>query len=271
MHADPTRAVAQRLAAARGIAALSGAALAALYAVTPSFVELPYAPELGPSVAADLVRIDEERRERTRKVFDDAMKGPGPLATWSQSNDLPTIGAFAQQALYADLLVLGQDDRTDDAAATVPPDFVASVLSASGRPAVIVPHIGAGTSIGETIAIAWKPTPEAARAVSSAMPLLQRASAVHVLTWGDAGVPDIAGPLLDLDAYLGRHGVQATWHHGGLEPEAVGELLLSRAFDIGADLLVMGCYGHGRAREWILGGASRTVLASMTLPVLMAH
>jgi nucleotide-binding universal stress UspA family protein len=65
--------------------------------------------------------------------------------------------------------------------------------------------------------------------------------------------------------------VQSVWHGQGDEPEAVGELLLSRVFDLEADLLVMGCYGHNRAREWALGGASRTILKSMTLPVLMAH
>lgn len=65
--------------------------------------------------------------------------------------------------------------------------------------------------------------------------------------------------------------LEARFHEDPSEPEAIGELLLSRVFDLGADLLVMGCYGHSRAREWVLGGASRTLLRSMTLPVLMAH
>lgn len=271
VHVDPTRAVPQRLAVARDIAGRNGASLAALYTATPSFVELPYAAEAGPSVAADLLQFDEERRQRTLKAFDEAMKGPGPMASWSQTDEVPTVAAFAQQALYADLLVLGQDDRRDEAAAAVPPDFVASVLSISGRPAVVVPYIGPGRAIGDTVAIAWKPTPEAARAVSAAMPFLQRAARVHVFAWGAAEQPAVGGTVLGLESYLRAHGVQATWHRGGPEPHALGELLLSRAFDVGADLLVMGCYGHSRAREWILGGATRTVLAGMTLPVLMAH
>jgi nucleotide-binding universal stress UspA family protein len=65
--------------------------------------------------------------------------------------------------------------------------------------------------------------------------------------------------------------VDAVWHRHGAEPQALGELLLSRVCDLEADLLVMGCYGHSRAREWVLGGTSRTVLRSMTVPVLMAH
>ena len=65
--------------------------------------------------------------------------------------------------------------------------------------------------------------------------------------------------------------MSAQWHRDPGEPAEIGELLLSRCADLSADLLVMGCYGHSRAREWVLGGTSRTVLHSMTLPVLMAH
>lgn len=271
VHVDATPATALRLAAARRVAQENGARLAALYAATPSFVELPYAPEVGPIVAADLVELDDERRKGALKAFDDAMKGPGPMATWGQANGAPTIASFAQQALYADLLVLGQRDTAGEAAAGVPPDFVESVLAASGRPALVLPYVGAPEAIGDTVVIAWKETPQAARAVTAALPFLERARTVHVLAWGDAGEPSIGGVQLDLGSWLRVHGVEATWHRDGSEPEAIGELLLSRAFDLQADLLVMGCYGHSRAREWILGGATRTVLGAMTLPVLMSH
>ena len=71
---------------------------------------------------------------------------------------------------------------------------------------------------------------------------------------------------------MAQHHVRITTHHGGSDESVdVGNDLLSRASDLGADLLVMGCYGHSRVREWILGGVSRTVLNSMTLPVLMAN
>lgn len=271
VHLDATQATAHRLAAARRIADDHGAALAALYAASPSFVELPYAPELGPSLAASLVEVDEERRNRAAKAFDQAMAGPGTVASWAQTSEVPVIGAFAQQARFADLLVLGQRDRTDEAGAAVPPDFPEAVLVASGRPAIVIPSIGWTGAIGETVAIAWKDTPESARALAAAMPFLERASRVHVLTWGEPGEPAVGGKQLDLDGYLRVHGIEASFHRGGPEPEAIGELLLSRAFDLSADLLVMGCYGHGRAREWVLGGASRTILQAMTLPVLMAH
>ena len=80
------------------------------------------------------------------------------------------------------------------------------------------------------------------------------------------------GVPLDVERYLRLHGVQARLQHYGEEPNGdLGELLLSRAADLDADLLVMGCYGHSRARELVLGGVTRTVLRSMTLPVLMSH
>jgi nucleotide-binding universal stress UspA family protein len=271
VHLDATRSLADRLAVARKVAEQQGAALAALYAATPLFVELPYAPELGPTLAADLVALDEERRAGALKIFDKAMADAGPVATWSQTNEVPVLSAFAQQALFADLLVLGQHEDGDPASRAVPTDFIASLLSASGRPAIVVPFVGWKGPVGDTIAIAWKETPEAARAVAAAVPLLRRAAKVHVLTWGDEGGATIGGHQLDLDGYLKLHGVTPTWHRGGPEPGNIAELLLSRVSDLGADLLVMGCYGHGRAREWVLGGASRTVLQSMTLPVLMAH
>jgi nucleotide-binding universal stress UspA family protein len=271
VHLDATASAVPRLSAARRIAQQQGASLAALYAVTPMLVQLPYAPEAGPTVAAALLAIEEERRTRVLKAFDAEMTLPGPMATWTQTDDLPTVGAVAQQAFYADLLVLGQHDPADAAARCVPPDFVESVVIASGRPAVVLPSIGWNRPIGENIAIAWKETPESARALQAAMPFLQRAGRVHVLSWSEESAPRLGGKGLDLQGYLHLHGVEAVFHHGGKAPEELGEILLSRVFDLGCDLLVMGCYGHGRAREWVLGGVSRTLLSSMTLPVLMAH
>ena len=271
VHLDATAATPERLRVARRIADQHRAELAALYAVTPSFVELPYGPEFGPVLAESLVQIDEERRDRVLKAFDKEMTQPGTMATWTQTEDIPTAGAMAQQAIHADLLVLGQGNREDEAARGVPPDFVESTLLASGRPGLVLPYVGWPRAIGQTIAIAWKETRESARAVQAAIPFLQRAAQVHVLAWNEQGPLRLGGRGLDLESYLRVHGVKATFHHEGEAPPRLGEMLLSRVFDLGADLLVMGCYGHGRAREWVLGGVSRTLLASMTLPVLMAH
>jgi nucleotide-binding universal stress UspA family protein len=177
-----------------------------------------------------------------------------------------------EEALYADAVVLGQNDPSPGGVGGVPYDLVESTLSGSGRPALVVPAASNGMRLPRNIVVAWKATREAARAVAAALPLLRRAHGVHVMAWGEDRQADVRGARLDLDGWLRLHGVAAQWHReAGPEPGALGERMLTRAFDLDADLLVMGCYGHSRAREWVLGGASRTVLASMTLPVLMAH
>lgn len=271
VHLDASAAAGSRLAVARQLARQHEAALSALYATVPVFAGLPSWPEGAPSLAESLIAVDNERRERARKLFDEALAGAGVGATWSETPEMAVVGAVAAQSFYADLLVLGQRDPGDPLAAGVPADFPESLMAASGKPAIVVPHVGGPARVGEIVAIAWKPTREAARAVAAAIPLLQKARQVHVLTWDDEEEPIVQGAALDLEGYLRLHRVAATWHRGGPEPEDLGQILLSRTFDLGADLLVMGCYGHSRAREWMLGGTSRGVLASMTLPVLMAH
>lgn len=271
LHLDATDAASHRLRAAREIAQANGAAVSALYATLPGYIGLPSSGEMAASVAALMDDTDKEHRERARQVFDAACATPGPIPTWSETDEVPLAAAFAQQAFHADLLVLGQHHPSDPRTGGVPPDFAESVIVASGKPALVVPYIGLSGPIGDTVVIAWKPTRESARAVSAALPLLRQSRHVHVLTWGEPGQPGVKGRPLNLEGYLKLHGIEAIWHRDGSEPDAVGDLLLSRAFDLDADLLVMGCYGHSRARELVLGGASRTVLRSMTLPVLMAH
>jgi len=272
VHLDATVRSAARLQVACSIGKAHGAAVTALYAVTPAVLELPYVPEAGLSVATALADLDVQRRTAARASFDHLYATGAASLSWAQVGDGPILGVFSRQALFADLLVLGQHDPTS-AAAGVPDDFPESVMAMSGKPALVLPYAQSAerTAIGDTVAIAWKPTRESARAVAAAVPLLQRARRVHVLAW-PTEEDDVQGDRLDLDGYLKLRGIEPTWHReGGGEPGSLGEVLLSRACDLGADLLVMGCYGHSRTREWVLGGTSRTVLRSMTLPVLMAH
>jgi len=271
VHMDALPNAQQRLEAARRLGQAQGAAVTALYAVMPRFVQLPFAPEIGPGIAASLQDIDDQQRRLARSAFDQALATPGTAVEWAEIRDDPMMAAFAQQAFYADLMVLGQHDSSTDSSSGVPSDFAENVMLMSGKPALILPYAGLLPAvIGETVVIAWKPAREAARAVSAAMPLLKRARRVVILSWaGDD--ENVAGKRLDLRGYLRLNGVEASWQEQGNETSGLGELLLSRSFDLGADLLVMGCYGHSRAREWVLGGTSRTVLESMILPVLMAH
>lgn len=270
VHLDPTAATRARLRVARQLADRLGATLSTLYAAAPLLVALPASTAITGTAEA-LFQIDEERLARTRRLFDEVMRGPGASASWSALRDMQVSPSFAQQALFADLLILGQPDPSDENANAVPPGFAQQVVIESGRPALVVPYIQREGAVGQVVAIAWKPSREAARAVTAALPLLQRADQVHVFSWDCAPAPVVSGTALDLEGYLAVHGVRAQWHRGGPEPERLGEMLLSRVADAGADLLVMGCYGHSRAREWALGGVSRTILGSMTVAVLMAH
>jgi nucleotide-binding universal stress UspA family protein len=268
VHLDATAHAQDRTKVARLIGEVQGSAITALYAVTPAVFQVPLMAETGPQALSLLREMDDERRAKVRAMLERS-SGVGPRIMWAAAEGYGVIPEFARQALYADLLVLGQYDASDDECRDVPPDFVESVIAASGKPALVVPYTGVPTPPGDIIAIAWKPTRESARAVAAAVPLLQRARQVHVLSWGEAAESSSG---LGLDAYLKLRRIEPMWHReGGPEPEPLGDILLSRASDLGCDLLVMGCYGHSRAREWVLGGTSRTVLRSMTLPVLMAH
>jgi nucleotide-binding universal stress UspA family protein len=188
---------------------------------------------------------------------------------WSAAAGDPAH-AFARAATCVDLVVLGQADPDGTLRSDVPADFVPSVVIGCGRPALVLPHRHAGGDIGRVVLLAWKPTREAAHALAGALPLLQAADKVHVAMWDEADATQAANRA-DLKNYLRLHGIAADVHDYGPESRDVGEYLLSLAADVGADLLVMGCYGHGRMREWVLGGATRSVLRTMTVPVLMAH
>ena len=249
-----------------------------MFAVDPAWVAVPMGGMGGMGDAGGVVLLqqaEEERRRRAREQFDAQVSSPGPGVTWGDGGSTPALTAFAQRSLYNDLLVLGQHDPDDDMAWGVGTDFVPSVVAASGKPALVVPAVGDYADIGRRVLVAWKPTRESAHALSAALPLLQSAQAVDVAIWSEPsddrdGSAQAARDVW-LEDWLRAHGVEAQVLHQGANGRGVGDLLLSLAADRGSDLLVMGCYGHSRAREWLLGGVTQRVLRSMTLPVLMAH
>ena len=271
VHLDGPEGAANRLLMARKLAVGHQARLAVLHAALPAGLLLPLAGEGMATIALAMGQLDIERRDGSRGAFDTLLRDAGVDASWAELVEVSADDDFIRCAMLADLVVLGQC-LPDVAARGMPGSFVPRVLAASGRPCLVVPHsVPVADGPLETVVVAWKETPEAVRAVVAALPALRKATHVHVLSWGGPRRP-APGPLPDLPAWLRSHGIQATASHDpGEEPRDFGELLLSRCADLGADLLVMGCYGHSRAREWLLGGASRIVLASMTLPVLMAH
>jgi len=181
--------------------------------------------------------------------------------------DDETGAALALATRYADLVVMGQPDP----AQPLPPggaDLPAFTLFGGAHPLLIVPYIQADAGAGRRILVAWNGSTQAARAVSAALPLLRAAEAVVVAVVGTPAEPAQADDALL--AWLARHGVDAELAADTTTLD-VGDCLLSLAADRASDLLVMGGYGHARLRELLLGGATRTILQTMTVPVLMAH
>ena len=264
VHVDAGPNCAPRLQGARALGAHTGARVTAMYAVTPLAIEMALDVGMGTAQNA-LFELDDARRSTARELVARVSAEPGVQIDWREVREAAEYWAL-RQALYADLLVLGQHDRAHRDTG-VRADFVPSILIASGKPALVVPYIGTRASTFQTVMVAWKETREAARALTAAIPILRTARAVHVVLERDT--MDAHKELLQ--AFLQRHGIEARYQTLTDSAAVAGEAMLSMAADLDADLLVMGCYGHSRARELVLGGASRTVLESMTLPVLMAH
>ncbi len=275
VHLDASERAEERLRVAIGLAHAHRAELTAMYAVSSIAAEYPFAMVGDATTTTALLDAEAELRQRTRASFDRVVAESDARATWIEV-DLQAEREVSRQSRYADLLVLGQQDPAVASGDGLSPRFVESVLIDSGRGAIVLPHVGRPSSaaIGKIVVVAWKNTRESAHALGASLPLLKGAKRVHVVCWDDDGGDrrsDETGGPIDIERYLALHDVTATPHRHRSVPADVGGALLSFCADVGADLLVMGCYGHGRAREWVLGGATRSVLGSMTLPVLLAH
>jgi len=180
------------------------------------------------------------------------------------------VDAVVRWGRCSDLVVVGQTD-TGAPIDGVAFDFPQQALLHAGPPVLVVPHAGMFATVGQNVLIAWKGTRESANAVRNALPLLRSAQRVTLVEVGDA--PErVAGDdsLMSAKAWLESHGVKVRAHRE-LALASVGDQLLSRAADIGADLIVCGGYGHSRLREWMLGGVTRHLLEHMTVPVLFSH
>jgi nucleotide-binding universal stress UspA family protein len=271
VYCDSSETTRNRLALAVGLAERFGSTLIGVHARPPfqpvTFMESSIGMDALLNAHQESVRRDETA---ARAMFDDAVKGKPRTTEWRAVDGHPDE-VLALHARYADLVIAGQAAPPEKAAYATPDDMPESVALASGRPVLVVPHIGAPPRIGKTIMLCWNASREAARVASEALPLLQAAENVIVLVV-DPKPGDGHGqePGADVATWLARHGIKVTVHR---EPAAddVGAIILSRAFDHGVDLIIMGIYGHSRMRELILGGASRTMLSSMTVPVFMAH
>jgi nucleotide-binding universal stress UspA family protein len=212
-----------------------------------------------------------ERQESARSMFGEVTGKRRLAAEWRVAAGYPSEAA-ALHGRYVDLIVLGQTDPDNTEAALFQPR-AEEVALAVGRPVLAVPYAGRFANCGRRVLVAWDASRVATRAVNDAMPLLVGAETVTVLSVdpGEDGRAHGDVPGMDIAAHLARHGVKARVESTVSAGIGVGNALLSWAGDTGADLLVMGAYGHTRVRQLLLGGATRTILGSMTVPVLLSH
>lgn len=215
--------------------------------------------------------LDEARgaAQAERRSFEAAAREAGIMAEWIHSEETPSA-ALQLHGRSCDLAVVSQSnpDRSNDRASGV--DALPGDLAlALGRPVLVVPYIGDYAAPGHHIVVAWSNSREAARAVHDAMPLLLAAGSVTVL--GIDADPQQQHSAAALMQHLSHYGIVARVKHTTAADLGVGEVLLSTLADENADLLVMGAYGHSRLREMALGGATYTILDSMTVPVLLGN
>lgn len=266
VHCDDLPSASGRIKLAIDLAKRHDAHLVGM-AVVPT-PQLPVDMMAPPS--ADLFNLLEEsnraRLAAAKATFERETRAAGLSAELIERVDDP-IDTFATALRYADLAVVGQ--REEDGRDT---DLPESVAISSGRPVIVVPHIGHRKPIGGNVLLAWNASAQAAHAATGALPLLTKANKVTLLVIdgeGDRAHGDEPGA--DAARWLARHGVKVEIHREASGGVDVGNIILSRVLDFDIDLIVMGVYGHSRFREFILGGASNTILSSMTVPVLMAH
>jgi nucleotide-binding universal stress UspA family protein len=272
VQVDHTKANATRVDAAIALALRHEAHLTGLYLMVEpsgaSFARGYLPPEVLANAAA---QATAQANDKLAQFSAAAQRNLVPFETRiDQGFDVELTDIFSMHARYADLVVLGQEDPDDPALGRHLPE---QLVLASGRPVLLIPYIGAGATMGERVVVAWDASREAARAVSDAMPLLERASSVVVVTINpkqrDFGHGEMPGA--DIALHLSRHGIKVEVQRIENREMDVGNALLSHLAGESADLLIMGGYGHSRLREIVLGGATRTVLGDMTVPVLMSH
>ena len=258
-----------RLQIAFALAARKVAHLTGCYAV-PALNPVVYSSGTALSgVYQDALEAIEQDAVKAEADFREEARARGIDHDW-MANEGSAAGHLIVASRYADLTIVGQYDPDDahGAESGIPE----SLALESGRPVLVVPYIGAGESAGERILIAWDGSRESARAVNDAMPLLAAASRVDVLHLHQDDLPaDTLSPARRLAGSLKRNGVDAHAEEFNIGDGDIGNALLSRAADLGANLIVMGAYGHSRFREMVLGGATHDLLKHMTVPVLMAH
>ncbi|MEO9873606.1 MAG: universal stress protein [Anderseniella sp.] len=223
--------------------------------------------------------VDAQRRryqsmgKEVREKFERIMSLNSLSHEWRELDAISSsIGQeFVQQCRFADLAMIAQVEANESCG--VEPSFAEYVVMEAGRPVLLVPRGKPFDTIGNKVLMGWNGAREAARACFDALPLLPADSEVSIVWVDPHKQRALAGnvPGAELAATFARHDIRVTAEPMPTADADTGRALLARVEDVGADLLVMGAYGHSRVREFVFGGATEHVLNNMTVPVLMSH
>ncbi len=265
VHMDSTPLAARRLEQALAVAARYGARLTGVFAESGS---------LGSSIVG---RRDPEQRAaalaQAREVFEARAAAAGVASRWweVESGEYSELTGWTVQCCrYVDLSFFGQPPEGDR---RVPDDLVQQVVLQCGRPVLVVPTVGALAGPGRRVLVAWTGSRAAARALHDALPFLEQAAEVTVLSLQLPPSPDAGGPLpgLDVAGHLREHGIDARYERLVMSDEVgMVDHVLNHASDLGADLTVMGAHApQGLAFQRV--DTMAAILRSMTTPVLLSH
>ncbi len=271
VHIDNCKQCPARLQAAINLALAHRAHLIGLYVITDPRIPSHIKVQVSTDVLEAQAKAARERVARAEAMFRKQAKEVGVASEWlCEEGDW--IDVVSDQARLCDMAVIGQRDP-DAGEISGPVDMPDRVVLSAGRPVLVVPHVGTYPSIGKRVMVAWDGSRPATRAVNDALPILRGAEEVIVITVyrheesGNTG--EESGERVC--RHLARHGIAARSQRFRANDIGTGDLILSRAVDEGADLIVMGAYGHARWRELVLGGVTLHMLKHMTVPVLMSH
>ncbi len=259
--------------APRDTAAEYALSLAAAFEAHVAGIAFSFEPVVAPTILGGIPPdIIDGQREAGRKAatiavaqFEAQAKRDG-LSAESRLIEATLGGAanmFGRLARRFDLSIVGQAEPDKLASQDI---IIEGALFESGRPVIVVPYIQQAPLRLERVLVCWDGGRTAARAVADAMPFLARSATIEIVIVASGREKTNEIPGIDLGRHLARHGLRVEVKHIAAGDTDVPNTILSHAADTSADFIVMGGYGHSRLREFVLGGATRGILAAMTIP-----
>lgn len=277
VHLNHERRAHELIEAAARIARPTSAHVIGLYVMPPVLIPADIVIPISNDMIEEQMKEHRAQAARIEAIFEKQIYGEPFVAEWRIHNGPNTaMSAIANgviaEARTVDLVIVSQALSDRDVLTLV--DVPERVALESGRPVLVVPGNGPVKQLGDTVAVAWNDTRESARAAFDAMPILTQAKRVRLITVvGRKQSTERTNmiPGSEVAATLARHGINVAVETVADTGGGTGRTLLESLAKDGADVLVMGAYGHSRFREFILGGATRDVLRNMNVPIFMAH